>query len=108
MRLSVSGLLPVAMTVLVANKAVKCKSVELTDVTTGELFEARKQAKENEFIAIAEFVAKAKLLDDKGNQHAVTYEMLRDMSSANFKKLEDLDYQLQVKLNAESLENQSS
>ncbi|MFW1840053.1 hypothetical protein ACG9XS_16100 [Acinetobacter gyllenbergii] len=108
MKLSVIGLLPVAMTVLVANKAVKCKSIELSDLTTGELFEARKQTKEGEFIAISEFVAKAKLVDEKGNKHALTYEMVRDTSSANFKKMEELDYDLQAKLNAESLENQSS
>ncbi|WP_277560716.1 hypothetical protein [Acinetobacter beijerinckii] len=108
MRLSVIGLLPVAMTVLVANKTVKCTSIELSDLTTGELFEARKQTKEGEFIAISEFVAKAKLVDGEGNKHDVTYAMLRDMSSANFKKLEELDYDLQAKLNAESLENQSS
>lgn len=108
MRLSVVGLLPVAMTVLSGNKSVKCKSIELSDLTTGELFEARKQTQDGEFIAIAEYVAKSKLIDDKGNKYPVTYAMLRDVSSANFKKLEELDYELQSKLNAESLESQSS
>jgi hypothetical protein len=54
-----------------------------------------------------ELAAKTQLIDDK-DKHTVTYEMLRDTSSANFKKLEELDYQLQLKLSAESLESQSS
>ena len=48
------------------------------------------------------------MVEDQGRKHTVTYEMLRDTSSANFKKLEELDYELQKKLNAESLGNPSS
>ena len=108
MRLSIVGSLVVAMTVLVKDEAVKCKSIELSDVSTGDLFAARTKASEGEYLSLHEFVAKAQLIDDKGNKHPVTYEMLRDTSSANFKKLEELDYQLQLKLSAESLESQSS
>lgn len=108
MRLSVIGTLAVAMTVLVKDKAVKCKSVELSDVSIGDLFAFRSNAQEGEYLALHEFVAKAQLIDADGNKYPVTYEMLRDTSSTNFKKLEELDYQLQLKLNAESLESQSS
>lgn len=108
MKLSVIGALAVAMTVLVEDKAVKCTRIELSDVSTGDLFAARTTAIEGEYLALHEFVAKTKLIAPDGNKHPVTYEMLRDTSSANFKKLEELDYQLQLKLSAESLESPSS
>ncbi|MEG2446779.1 MAG: hypothetical protein RSA22_04030 [Acinetobacter sp.] len=108
MKLSVIGSLAVAMTVLVKDKAVQCKSIELSDLTTGEMFAIRQRAKDGEFWAVHELAAKTQLVDDNGNKHTMTYEMLRDTSSTNFKKLEELDYQLQLKLNAESLESQSS
>ncbi|MFW2163048.1 hypothetical protein ACG93T_17005 [Acinetobacter beijerinckii] len=108
MRLKVIGALAVAMTVLVKDEAVKCKSVELSDLTTGEMFAIRQRANDGEFWALHELAAKTQLVDDNGHKHTVTYEMLRDTSSANFKKLEELDYQLQLKLSAESLESQSS
>lgn len=108
MKLSVTGMLAVAMTVFHDEKAVKCRKVELSDLSTGELFAARVAAGDGEFITLHELAAKTQLIDETGNKHALTYEMLRDTSSANFKKLEELDYQLQLKLNAESLENPSS
>lgn len=108
MRLSVIGALAVAMTVLVKDEAVKCKSVELSDLSTGELFDARARAKEGEYLSLHELAAKTKLIDENDVQHELTYEMLRDTSSANFKKLEELDFDLQAKLKAESLESQSS
>lgn len=108
MKLSITGALVVAMTVLVNDDAVKCSQVELSDLTTGDMFAVRQRAKDGEFWALHELAAKTQLVDDQGRKHAVTYEMLRDTSSANFKKLEELDYELQKKLNAESLENQSS
>lgn len=108
MKLSVVGALTVAMTVLVKDEAVKCKSVELSDLTTGDMFAVRQRARDGEFWVLHELAAKTQLVDDQGRKHTVTYEMLRDTSSANFKKLEELDYELQKKLNAESLGNPSS
>lgn len=108
MRLSIVGSLVVAMTVLVKDEAVKCKSVELSDLSTGDMFAVRQRAKDGEFWVLHELAAKTQLVDDQGRKHTVTYEMLRDTSSANFKKLEELDYELQLKLSAESLESQSS
>ncbi|WP_312105087.1 hypothetical protein [Acinetobacter venetianus] len=108
MKLSVIGALTVAMTVLVKDKAIKCSKVEVSDLSTGELFNVRALAKEGEYLSLHELAAKTKLIDDTGCHHPITYEMLRDTSSANFKKLEELDFDLQVKLKAESLENQSS
>lgn len=108
MRITVIGALAAAMTVLVKDKAVKCKNAELSDLTTGEMFAIRQRAKDGEYWVLHELAAKTQLVDDDGRKHTVTYEMLRDTSSANFKKLEELDYQLQLKLSAESLESQSS
>ncbi|MDA3509395.1 hypothetical protein [Acinetobacter junii] len=108
MKLSVVGGLTVAITVLVNNKPIKCSKVELSDLSTGELFDARARAKEGEYLSLHELAAKTKLIDENDVQHEITYEMLRDTSSANFKKLEELDFDLQAKLKAESLESQSS
>jgi uncharacterized protein YjaG (DUF416 family) len=104
MKLSVVGGLTVAITVLVNNKPIKCSKVELSDLSTGELFDARARAKEGEYLSLHELAAKTKLIDENDVQH----EILRDTSSANFKKLEELDFELQAKLKAESLESQSS
>jgi hypothetical protein len=108
MKLSVVGALTVAMTVLVQDEAVKCSQVELSDLSTGDMFAVRQRAKDGEFWVLHELAAKTQLVDDQGRKHTVTYEMLRDTSSTNFKMLEELDYQLQLKLKAESLESQSS
>lgn len=108
MRLSVSGSLVVAVTVLHKGQAVECKDAVVSDLTTGELFAARTKAKEGEFWTVHEMAAKTKLIDAQGNQHQLTYEMLCDTSSTNFKKLEELDFELQLKLNAVSLESPSS
>ena len=49
MRLSVVGVLAVAMTVLVKDEAVKCSQVELSDLSTGDMFAVRQRAKDGEF-----------------------------------------------------------
>ena len=108
MKLSVVGALTVAMTVLVKDEAVKCSQVELSDLSTGDMFAVRQRAKDGEFWVLHELAAKTQLVDDQGRKHTVTYEMLRDTSSSKCKKLEELEYELQNKLNAESLGNPSS
>ena len=108
MRLSLTGVLVVAIAVATENGTVKCKDVVVSDLSTAELFAARSNAKENEYLAVHELAAKTKLIDTDGVEHTLTYKMLHETTSANFKKLEDLDYQLSLKLAAESLENPSS
>jgi len=108
MKLSVLGKLPVALTVLVEGKAVISKQVEFSDISTSELITARSSAQAGEYLQIHEYCAKAKLLDDQGNKHEIPYDVLAVSSSANLKKLEDLEYELLVKLEAESLSNPSN
>lgn len=107
MRLSVEGTLVVPMTVVVNDKPVKCKTIKLEDISTGQMFEARANAKAGEYVVINELASRATLIDDKGVEHQVTYQMLHDTSASNYRKLEELDAELQAKLNAESLESQS-
>ncbi|MCU4378278.1 hypothetical protein [Acinetobacter haemolyticus] len=104
MKLSVIGTLPVALTILVDGKAFTSKEVEFSDISSIELLAARGNAIAGDFLSIHEFAAKTKLLDDKGNKYEVPYSVLAASSGANFKKLEDLEYELLVKLQAESLE----
>lgn len=108
MKLSVSGKLHVAIAVSTAVGVVLCKDVVVSDLSTAELFAARVKAKENEFHAMHEMAAKTQLIDAQGEKHQMTYKMLNETTSANFKKLEELDFTLLIKLEAESLENPSS
>jgi len=108
MKLSVSGTLLVAIAVSTGAGTVMCKDVIISDLSTSEMFEARSEAKENEYLAVHELAAKTQLIDSNGEIYQLTYKMLNETSSANFKKLEELDYKLSLKLGAESLENQSS
>lgn len=108
MRLSLTGGLVAAIAVSTASGVVMCKDVVVSDLSTAELFAARSEAKENEYLALHELAAKTRLIDSKGVEHQLTYKMLHETSSTNFKKLEELDYQLSLKLAAESLENLSS
>ena len=108
MKLSVSGALVAAMTVLKNGQAIQCKDVVVSDLSTGDLFAARAKAKDGEYWALHELATKCELIDSDGDRHQMTYEMLHDTSSSNFKKLEDLDLELRLKLNAASLESLSS
>ena len=58
MKLSVVGALTVAMTVLVKDEAVKCSQVELSDLSTGDMFAVRQRAKDGEFLAVHELAAR--------------------------------------------------
>ena len=103
MKLSVLGKLPVPITILKNNKAVACTQVQVSDLTTLELFKARQQAKDGEFWLLYEMAAKTELIDPDGAFHTLTYEQLTQCSSANFKALEALEFDLTLKLEAESL-----
>lgn len=102
------GTLACAIAVVVADQSKQCKEFVLSDISTGELFEARQRAKEGEFWSLHELCAKTKLVDDEGNHHNLSYEALRSTSSANYKKLEEAELKLAEKLEAESLGTQSA
>lgn len=104
MKLHIKGMLACAIAVVVADQAKKCKEFVLSDISTGELFDARQQAKEGEFWALHELCAKVKLVDEDGHHHQLTYDALRSTSSANYKKLEEAEAKLAEKLEAESTE----
>lgn len=108
MKLSVLSTLPVALTILVKGESLTSKKIEFSDISSMDLVAARGNAIAGDFLSIHEFVAKTKLLDEEGNKYDIPYEVLATSSSANFKKLEELEYELLAKLQAESLENPSS
>lgn len=108
MRLSMKDKLVIAIAVSTASGTVMCKDVVVSDLSTAELFQARSDAQENEYLALHELAAKTQLIDKNGEMYQLTYKMLNETSSANFKKIEELDYKLSLKLEAESLENPSS
>lgn len=107
-KLSILSSFPVAITILVAGAPKKLKDFEFSDISSIELMAARSQASEGEYIPIYEYIAKTKLIDTDGTKHEIPYDVIAGMSSVNFKKLEELDYELQLKLIAVSLENPSS
>ena len=108
MEISIIDTLPVALTVFVKGKPISLKKIEFADINSSELLKARSKAVAGDFLQIHEYCAKIKLIDDKGNKLDVPYDVLAFTTSANLKKLEELDFDLLVKLQAESLENQSS
>lgn len=107
-KLSIVGTLSAAIYVLVDKESVACTQVEISDLTTGELFAARANAKDGEFWGIHELAAKTQLIAKDGSKHELSYAMLEKASSANYKVLEQLDVELTLKLKAESLYTPSS
>lgn len=107
MELSIVDSLPVALTVMVKGKPLSSKQIEFADINSSDLLKARTKAVAGDFLQIHEYCAKIKLIDGKGNKHAVPYDVLAFTTSANLKKLEELDFDLLVKLQAESSETPS-
>ncbi|ENW79777.1 hypothetical protein F909_02880 [Acinetobacter sp. ANC 3929] len=108
MEICIVDTLPVALTVMVKGKPISSKKIEFADINSSDLLKARSKAVAGDFLQILEYCAKIKLIDEKGNKHDVPYDVLAFTTSANLKKLEELDFDLLVKLQAESSETPSS
>lgn len=100
--LKIDGTLPVALTVLDGQTAIKSKKVIMRQMTSIEYLQAQASIETGQFIAIADLAAMTKLIDKDGKEHALTYDIVGHSSRANLDYLNDLKAQLDAKERAES------
>ncbi len=98
----IEGELPVAIKLTVGQEHLSLKKVIMTQMTAVEFLEAQVKILPGQYIAIGDLASMTKLIDEKGNAHQMTYEMLATSSKSNLKKLEELKDSLEAKEQAES------
>lgn len=98
----VEGTLPVAMKKMVGQDTITSKNVVIRQQTTGEYFKTQSQAQPDQYIAICDLAGMVKLVDEDGEEHEVTYDMILHTSRNNFNYLSELKNSLDAKEQAES------
>lgn len=100
--LHIEGELPVAIKLTVGQEHLSLKKVIMTQMTAVEYLEAQAKIVPGAYVAIADLVLMTKLIDDQGNAHQMTYEMLATSSKSNLNYLEKLNSDLEAKEKAAS------
>ncbi|ENW11176.1 hypothetical protein BFR69_00695 [Acinetobacter pittii] len=101
-QIKIEGLLPVPLKKLVGQTDIKSQKVVMRQLTAIEYLESQASIEAGHFVAIADLASMTKLIDDDGDEHEITYEMLGHSSRANLKYLDELRNQLDAKEAAES------
>jgi len=101
-RLQVESTLPVAIHIVANQKPMKLKKVVVRSLTTEESLLSQGRLLPGQFISIGDLASMTKLVDDEGNEHQMLYEHLAHTSKANYKKLQELELELEAKETAES------
>ncbi|HCA5335517.1 TPA: hypothetical protein MW296_000156 [Acinetobacter baumannii] len=108
-QIQIEGTLPVCIKKMVGQTEVKLRNVVMRQVTSIEYLQAQALMEPGQFISIADLASMTKLVDEAGNEHEITYDMLGHSSSANLKYLEDKRTELIAKeAAASSSEEQES
>ncbi|AVN30041.1 hypothetical protein L1Z01_21015 [Acinetobacter baumannii] len=102
----IKGTLPKALKKLVGQTDIKSRNIVMRQPTAIEYLEAQAKIGIGQFVHIADLAAMTKLVDDEGNEHEITYDMLGHSSRANLKYLEGLRDALDAKEAAESSEQE--
>lgn len=102
----IEGTLPKSLKKLVGQSDVKSRNVVMRQPTAIEYLEAQAKIGVGQFVHIADLASMTKLVDDEGNEHEITYDMLGYSSRANLKYLEGLRDALDAKEAAESSEQE--
>ncbi|TCM61862.1 hypothetical protein EC844_12616 [Acinetobacter calcoaceticus] len=102
MSTKIEGTLPVAIKILDGQTEVKGKNVVMHQMTAIQFIQSQAGLDEGQFIAIADLSSMTKLIDEKGNEHALSYEALGNSSRANMDYLSRLKVQLDAKEAAEN------
>lgn len=102
--IQIEGTLPVALKKLDGQTEIKSKKIIMRQMTAIEYLQSQANIKEGYFIDIADLAAMTKLVDEVGNVHEVTYDMLGHSSRANLDYLREKRAELDAKEVAESLE----
>lgn len=102
MKIQLEGTLPIALKKMVGQTTIESKKVVIRAMTTLEYLQAQATVKEGDFLSISDLVAMVKLVDDQGEEHHVTYEMLAHTSKLNFDYLSGLKLKIEKKEKAAS------
>ncbi|KCX14512.1 hypothetical protein QWI44_08180 [Acinetobacter pittii] len=102
----IEGTLPTALKKLVGQTDIKSRNIVMRQPTAIEYLEAQAKIGVGQFVHIADLAAMTKLVDDEGDEHEITYDMLGHSSRANLKYLEGLRDALDAKEAAESSEQE--
>lgn len=100
--MEIKGTLPVALKMVVGQTEVKSKQVVMRQMTTLEYLQSQSQSQPDQFIALIDLTSMTKLIDDDGNEHKITYDMLAHSSRSNFDYLTQKRAELDAKEQAES------
>lgn len=98
----IEGELPIAIKLTVGQEHLSLKKVIMTQMTAVEYLEAQVKILPGQYIAIGDLALMTKLIDDQGQAHQMTYEMLATSSKSNLKYLDELKDSLEAKEQAES------
>ncbi|WP_336021373.1 hypothetical protein [Acinetobacter pittii] len=101
-QIQIEGTLPVALKKLVGQTDIKSQKVVMRQMTAIEYLQAQASIEVGQFVHIADLAAMTKLVDDEGDEHEITYDMLGHSSRANLNYLTDLRTTLDAKEAAES------
>lgn len=102
MSTKIDGTLPVAIKILDGQTEVKSKKVVMHQMTAIQYIQSQASLDEGQFIAIADLASMTKLIDEKGHEHALSYEAIGGSSRANMDYLNRLKIQLDAKEAAEN------
>ncbi|WP_151730358.1 hypothetical protein [Acinetobacter junii] len=105
-QIEVEGTLPVALKKMVGQTVVISKEIVMRQPSAIEYLQAQASISSGDFIAIADLAAMTKLVDDKGNEHDITYDMLGHSSRSNLDYLINKRAELDAKEAAESSSNE--
>lgn len=101
-QLKIEGTLPVALKKLVGQTTIVSKKVIMFQITAIEYIEAQATLTEGQYISIGDLTAMTKLIDENGQEHEITYDMLGHSSRSNLDYLRGLKEKLEAKEQAES------
>lgn len=99
--IQIDGVLPVAIKALDGQTEIKSKNIVMRQITAEEYLKAQIETKEGQFLDICDLIAMTKLVDEHGNEHLISYDMLAKSSRANLKYLRDKRDELEAKEQAE-------
>lgn len=95
--MQVEGTLPVALLALDGQTQIDSKKVVMRQLTAIEYMQAQADTKEGQWVNIADLAAMTKLVDEDGNEHPISYDMLGNSSRSNLDYLNGKLVELKAK-----------
>lgn len=101
-RLKIEGTLPVALKKLVGQTTIESKQIVMKQLTAIEYYAAQAKMEPGQWIEIGDLASMTKLIDENGQEHDITYDMLGHSSKSNMDYLKTKKEELEAKEKAES------